>query len=281
MHRYYPPVRVLIGFSLIAIGLAGCNVAPLIEGVRTASADHVAGTPLRVATTNGAIIVTKSDRPDVEIVAKVRAQTQERLDAAEIVAERGPDQTLSIHVAWPGNRPLNREGCSFEISIPDATGVTLVTDNGSLDTTDLSGTAILSTTNGSIAVNHHAGPIQAATTNGTVDVSAAQGSVTANAVNGEINISLASEATGPIEANAVNGTIELNVGPSFVGELSLSTTNGTVAIDSALQPRATSKSKSNAQLLFGTSSQRSTATTVNGSVHVGMSGGLMEAEAVN
>ena len=96
---------------------------------------------------------------------------QERLAAAIILAERTEDGTLSIEVQWPDDRRKGREGCSFEVLIPSATGLDLQTSNGKLTAVGLSGRAELYTSNGTIEVSRHEGPVLAKTKNGRVTLS--------------------------------------------------------------------------------------------------------------
>ena len=254
--------------GVLSLAFAGCDMAPLSERVATITAEHVAGAPLHVETTNGSIAVTKSAGGEVEIFARIRAQNLDRLDAVEIVAQRSGDRALSVRAKWPDDRPLNREGCSFEIRIPDAVGVNLATDNGSLKLTELAGTAELRSANGSVSVERHDGPVSAQTTNGSVNVAQARGPVRAATVNGSIDVDLTSESTGPVEASTTNGAVNLVVGRAFAGQLSLETTNGTVIVEDSLEARVISKSRKHAQLSFGDVGQSSAATTVNGSVRV-------------
>jgi hypothetical protein len=266
----YLGIHWLLSIAMMAALVNGsCNwTSALKEGQKSLTALHVAGTPLRVETANGSISVSKADREDVQIVAKISAATDERLAAAKIVATRFGDNTLMISCDWPDGNPQDREACSFEVQIPDAVGVALVAENGNLQVSDLAGSANLQTTNGNLSVERQAGPVVAGTTNGKVTVSAASGSVKANAANGAINIELAPGSVGPIQADGVNAMIDLAIGPSFAGRLSLGVTNGMVTVDPLVKADVMNGEAHKMQLAFGTSEQRSFATTVNGMVHV-------------
>src|SRR5215813_7137297 len=98
-----------VAAGLLALPAAGCGVfPPPVEATRTSHLAHVAGKPISVETANGSISVAGvSGEKDVTVVAKLRARTQERLDATKVLAERKDDNSLSIYVQWPDN---NREG---------------------------------------------------------------------------------------------------------------------------------------------------------------------------
>lgn len=246
-----------------------CDLAaPLHSGDKSLTVDHVAGAPLQVATGSGSIAVTKTDRPDVQIRAKISAVSEDRLAATKIETVRGIDNTLTVRCAWPGDQPQNRESCSFEIEIPDTNGVTLVSENGNLKTSELTGKATLLSTNGNIEAIAQVGPVEAHTTNGTINVVEAGGAVKAATTNGSIDIELARESAGPIMATAVNATIDVSVGPAFAGTLTLGTTNGLVTVDPSVRARITVGDPHEAQLTFGNSDVKSSATTINGTVRV-------------
>ena len=165
MRVTYIGIHWLLSTALVAslmVATSCDSVAPLFEGERTVTAAHLAGTPLRVETANGSIKVAKSDRKDVEIIAKISATTAERLAAAKIVATRFGDNTLMVRCDWPNGKPESREACSFEVQIPDAVGINLDTENGNVQVSDLAGAADLCSTNGNIQIERHAGPVKAA-----------------------------------------------------------------------------------------------------------------------
>jgi DUF4097 and DUF4098 domain-containing protein YvlB len=240
----------------------------LVNGKLSTTAPHIAGTALRVETANGSIKVAKVDRPDVAVVAQISALTAARLAGTKISATRFGDGTLMIQCDWPGGKPESREACSFDVQIPEAVGVSLESENGDLQLADLAGAAHLLTTNGNVHIDRQAGPIKATTTNGTVAVSEAVGPVKADTANGAIKIALAPQAAGPIEASGVNTAIDLAVGPAFAGTLSLSTTNGIVSVDPSVAASDLRGDAHDMQLVFNNSDAKSSATTVNGTIHV-------------
>ncbi|MEW6745870.1 MAG: DUF4097 family beta strand repeat-containing protein [Planctomycetota bacterium] len=244
---------------------------------------------LRVETVNGNIAVTLSEGPP-EVRAEIRAQTKERLEQTVVLADTQVDGTLFVHVEWPGGERRSNEGCSFEIKVPGANGVTLRTSNGVLTMEGLSGTARLDSSNGSITVRRHAGSLQARTSNGSVKLRKVEGEVDARSSNGRIEvldaaaavsvhtsngrleIRLTPQNAGPVNASTSNGSVELAIGAAFTGELRLDTSNGRVRFDGAPPAGLLSLDKTFAHLQFGEGGPASSVETSNGSIEVSLAG---------
>ncbi len=263
------PQLLIAALLAFAIGSTSSNrLAPLVDGEQALTVAHVTGAPLVVDTANGSITVKRSNRADVQITAKISAISAERIAAAKIVTTRGVDDTLTVCCQWPGGQPKPREACSFDVEVPDAVGVTLNSENGNVRASNLAGQAYLLSTNGNIDVDHHAGPVRAATTNGTVTLSEVEGPVKAFTANGAIDVVLAPNSAGPIDADGVNSAIKLTVGHAFSGNLLLGATNGSVSVDPSLEARTTGNDQHEMQIAFGNGVQKSSATTINGTVRV-------------
>ncbi len=197
--------------------LSGCGNdlgRPLHEETRTANLPHLGDTAIDVVTTNGSVTVNLSNRADVEITAHLRAVSAERLEAAKVVADRDEEGALSVSVDWPDGKPRNREGCSFDVLIPDALDVTLRTTNGRIDLAGLRGKADLHTSNGGIEVTVHGGPLDATTSNGQIKATDIKGTIDASTSNGRIEIS---DAVGRVDAKTSNGTIVVSLAPEGTG----------------------------------------------------------------
>jgi DUF4097 and DUF4098 domain-containing protein YvlB len=274
-------------FLLVAAScLSGCISQPLHEATRTIEHDHAAESGLRVESANGSITVQKTERDNVQIVAHLRAISPERLEAAKTIIERKDDKTLAIRVAWPEDKRLGNEGCSFEIHIPDAVGLHLKTSNGKLQAVGLRGNAELRTSNGRVEIQDHSGPVIAKSSNGNIVVKGVSGaidtetsngkitivgapdSVRAKSSNGALRISFAPESTGPIDAHTSNGTVELELGTSFAGHLSLTTSNGSIELSELPSAQLVSSGKKHTELAFGDADHKSEVRTSNGSIRV-------------
>jgi hypothetical protein len=259
------------------------SLGPVYEETRASQVASAAGKAVDVRTTNGAVTLERADRSDVQITAKLVSPSKERLAEAEVVTDRREDGTLLVYVAWPGDRSLSREGCTFDIKLPGATGVKIESSNGAIRVDGLGGAANLETSNGSITVTGFDGPVTAhssngkivvrdiegradvRTSNGSIEISGVAGGVHAESSNGGVAVTLRPEAMGPVEAHTSNGSITLEIGPAFAGELSAQTSNGGLHL-ADLGATVVSMNKHDAVLRFGTGGERSRLTTSNGSV---------------
>jgi DUF4097 and DUF4098 domain-containing protein YvlB len=294
---------VRVATTVLSIGLLpGCwfpsVLGPLHEQTRVTTAAHAAQSAIRVETANGAVTVAQANRDDVEVVASLRAASEERLAATEVVAERLADGTLSVYVRWPGGHRKSRESCSLEIAVPEAVGVALHSANGSLTIEGLGGKAELTTSNGPIEVRRHGGSVTATTSNGsicaadvagTLEVESSNGNITisgaadrvsARTSNGRMDLALTDEGVGPIHARTSNGEVVLHLGSAFAGELVAETTNGAIRIDDLPGVQVTKHDKSSAVLLFGSAVPQSTIRTSNGSVSIHGTGRALAEEPV-
>lgn len=276
----------LAAVSICCLSLAGCSFQPIYQATRESTTAHVLESALDVETNNGSITVIRADRTDVEIIAHLKANSQERLDATKIVAERVMGGELRVRVEWPGGVRQNREGCSFEIAVPSASGVVLKGSNGAQKIQGLTGTARLSTSNGTVSVAHHVGDINiessngritaeqidgsidARTSNGQIEIREANSSINVHSSNGQIAITMTADATGPVQASTSNGAIKLSVGAQFAGSLNASTSNGNITVSDELQDRVVSQEKNSAELRLSSAAQNSTLETSNGSISI-------------
>ena len=99
-------------FSMLALAgllMAGCDLMPVHTATKKAIVAHVSDTSLHVQTANGSVKVTRADREDVQIEARIRARTLERLDATKVVAERDDNGQLIVRVDWPQGKRLGGE----------------------------------------------------------------------------------------------------------------------------------------------------------------------------
>lgn len=283
LNRFVTSLLVFLATLLIG----GCtSIAPLHKETRTRATAHSPSAPIRVVTTNGAVSLKSSDRDNIQVTANISATTSERLQSTKIVTEKTANGVLSIWVQWPGDKALNREGCSFEILAPNAYGATIQTSNGRIVLSGLSGDAVLNTSNGEIKVHQHTGSVNAKTSNGAVTVEdisgdatlrtsngkiraiSIAGTVSANTSNGAISIDMAPDSNGSLKARTSNGPITLTLSEQFSGELKLNTSNGGIKTMDLTDAHYLSSSKNHLHLQLGDSNQYSEAITSNGTVTV-------------
>ena len=289
MHKYKGLLASLyigLASTLISTYTAeGGGARPTFDDVRALTVDHMAEAGLNVRTDNGAITVKRFDRNDVEITAYIRCVSPERLEAVEIIAEREHSGTLKIYAKWPGGKRKNKEGCSFEVLLPDARDLELRTANGAITAEGFSGTASLKTSNGKITVHAHDGSVDVSTSNGAVDLTAINGTVKATTSNGRISardinggVELRTSngaihavgVTSPVNAHTSNGSISLELATGFAGEMTASTSNGSLDINGLDKAKLISSGKKRIVFAVGDTDHKSSASTSNGSLRIRM-----------
>lgn len=238
------------------------------EETRTSSIPHMAASPLVVDTANGAITVsTSAQATEVTIVAKLRAQTKERLAATKVLAERKDDETLSVYVKWPEDKRLSNEGCAFEVVLPDASSVKLTSSNGAVTAKGINGVVYAESSNGAITVDRAGGEVTAKTSNGSVTISDAPGKVLADSSNGAIRVSMTHDAKGPVKLDTSNGAITLTFGAAFSGTIEADTSNGRVTVSGVETGKIKQHKKSEAAVTLG-DGDKSVLETSNGSITI-------------
>ncbi len=187
-----------------------------------------AGDGLHVRAANGSVALTEAMRDDVLVMATVRATTQERADAVQIVGSSVSGE-LRISAVWPDERKGN-EGVSFVIEAPGGRPVDVATSNGGVTIDGFAGGVLVKSANGPLIVRGHDGPIDLRTSNSKITVTDATGKVTVRSSNGPVTVGLTDGAAGPVQAKTSNNSIDLVVGPGFAGLVYTDTSNGSIGI---------------------------------------------------
>lgn len=187
-----------------------------------------AGDGLQVHAHNGSVDLAEAMRDDVLIKATVKATTQERADAVQVVgtSEGG---NLVISAVWPDQRK-GSEGVSYVIEAPGGRAVDVETGNGHVSIEGFAGGAHADSSNGWVTVSGHEGPVDLRTSNGKITVVNATDEVRARTSNGRVVVSLADGAAGPVHVDTSNGSVEMIVGPGFAGTVHTDTSNGSIRV---------------------------------------------------
>lgn len=215
--------------STTVAGATGCETTQeLFETDRSAVFMSQPGAALEVDTNNGAVRIEPGGQDQIEISAKIRSTSQERLAATQVAVDYGSDNVVRIGVDWPNGMREKRESCSFVILVPQASGVDVETSNGRIEVAGMAGLAKVRTSNGRIEVKDHEGPVDAKTSNGRVTVNGANGRVDVRTSNGRIEVA---RPGGPVDAQTSNGSITLIVPQDFGGVITCDTSNGSIKGD--------------------------------------------------
>ncbi len=283
-------VRSITAAAAVLFGsltLLGCGITQRATFTRTVtiSKTHVEAAPIRAQVSNGSIEVKVGNTDEVQITAKIKALTQDRLDRTMLIVTRTGDQTLDISVQWPDGKRKGNEGCSLTITLPDAGVIALKTSNGRLTVTgvgtdldlqtsngrivasDIPGNIYGRTSNGRVTLTNIGGEIDVDTSNGKLIFTNVTGPIKADTSNGSVQIRLTEAATGPIDISTSNGSATIAVGSRFQGKLQLSTSNGRIKVDEHTNAKSMTINKSSASINFGGNGS-SRVRTSNGSITV-------------
>ncbi|TVQ31121.1 MAG: hypothetical protein EA376_11095 [Phycisphaeraceae bacterium] len=266
-------VSLFVLFGVLTLALlapAGCAMVTH-EETRVVETDAVPLGALVVDTRNGSINVSRSDGPGAVITARLKARSQERLEQVEVVAHRRDDGALHVYVEWPDGRARSGEGCSFDISVPDAEGLQLTTSNGSVAARGFRGESRLRTSNGSVSIRDHDGPVSLRTSNGRITAEEVSGPIELRTSNGGVRARLTPDNPGPVNVRSSNGTITLALGAAFEGDLELRTSNGRISLDDVEGMNLRSVSRSEVLLRAGDGDAHSVVRTSNGSITLSQS----------
>ena len=209
----------MLGIALVSVSACGLSFSHQAEARDeiTRSYPIAAGGTFEVRNTNGTINIEPAEGDTIEVVAErvARAATDEQAEAA--LAEIEFKETVSDdHVVLDSSRRgLDlRVNLSYQVNytvrLPEWVNVTLVTTNGAVDVTGISGEVKIEATNGRIRAT--------GLRNGAV----------VDATNGGVTLDFAEVGDQGIHCETTNGAITLNVPRDVNADLSARVTNGSI-----------------------------------------------------
>jgi DUF4097 and DUF4098 domain-containing protein YvlB len=169
---------------------------------------------------NGAVHITAWDQSVVKVDAVKYANTQERLDEAEIEVDAGSDY-VSIRTKYR-NHDLtwNNDGWNNPASVEYTL---MVPRSARLDEIKL--------VNSALDITGVGGEVRASCVNGQLTAKGLQGRAKLSTVNGRMQAEFDRLGNSPIELTSVNGTLELTLPSDANTELEASTVNGGIDND--------------------------------------------------
>jgi DUF4097 and DUF4098 domain-containing protein YvlB len=186
---------------------------------------------------NGSVQITAWDKNEVQLDAVKTANTQEKLNEAEIRVDAS-DNSIHIETHYPSrfanNNPATVE---YQLQVPRSARLDKIElVNGKLDIDGVKGEVYGSSVNGSVTGQSLSGDVELSTVNGSVrselvDMGKAH-HVKLSSVNGHIELAMPKDANAHLTANTVSGSISsdfsLPIHKGWVGS-NLDTTLGSGA----------------------------------------------------
>jgi len=271
------------------ISQVACRVnADTAPGDLTASvADAMS---LAVTNENGSVelvkdaaVTTMQVTARIQCVAESKEAAEARVKATKLIAERGSDGRVRVHVAFPPRVPgvivaytpmsrASEDSAAIAIRAASLDGIDVTSSNGSISSGAFGGTAMFKTSNGSISVDGHAGPLTMDTSNGSIKASNVGTPLVADTSNGRVEIALAPTATGNVKIDTSNGSVTLNLPAAWQGTVKADTSNGAVRMEDTRQGARTNTVKTDddgASMTVGDATKaNATIDTSNGPVKV-------------
>lgn len=209
-----------------------------------------AGSEVRLANVNGAVILDAWDRDEVKIEAekRVKAGSNERArqileqvrievaaDAKGVRIETKIPRRGNGFFDWLFGNEANVE-VNYRLHVPRRAALDLVNVNGGLTVTGTRGKARMETTNGAIAITGVEGDLEVETVNGGIDVHRSAGTLRAVTTNGSIEAELMDLPDGDdLSFETTNGHVALRLPRDARLSIDAATTNGRVRSDFSVE----------------------------------------------
>ena len=225
-------------------------------------------------THNGSIKINGAEVAECNMTATIVARAATDEEARELA------EKVKVTLAPSGNRLITRidqpsqlinksVSVSLDVEVPNKTDIDLVTHNGSVEISDITGRIDATTHNGKVTSERVSGTTVLNTHNGSVTCREISGGTQLESHNGSIEAFYTDTAPPVCDISIIthNGGIELKTPPGFSGRVDASTHNG--SIDTDLPITVSGKiSKSSLKGTIGTGEGQLNLETYNGSIRI-------------
>jgi len=224
--------------SLLVIGSCGIEIGDWSQAKyeRTVQqqASLAAGSTLVAETAAGSISVAGADVTDCNVIATISARAPTEEEAQQIAEQvnvklESVGQTLTVRAEKPHLKSNRSVSVSFKITVPKQTNAECTSSYGSIELSNLDGSAKGKTSSGSINVTDIQGP---------AELNTSYGSVTCRNVAGQ-SIKLKS-SSGSLTAENIKGSVLLETSYGSVtcknisdGDIKLKSSSGKITLSKA------------------------------------------------
>jgi len=251
-------IGLICGFCICSLLIvSGCDIQigdwPQAKYERTVQqqAPLAAGSMLVAETTAGSITVAGADVTDCNVVATISARAPTEEDAQQIAEQvkvklESVGQTLTVRAEKPHLKSNRSVSVSFKITVPKQTSAECTSSYGSIELSNLDGSAKGKTSSGSIKAQNIQGPVQLDTSYGSltcrnvagesIKLKSSSGSLTAENVKGSVlletsygSVTCKDISGGDIKLKSSSGKITLS--KASFGDCSAHTSYGSIVTD--------------------------------------------------
>jgi hypothetical protein len=220
------------------INIGGCFMQAKYERTMQLSAPLSPGSLFEAETHNGSITINGADVDECSLTATIvtRAATdeeaQELSDQVNVTLVPSGNR-LTAKIDKPTNLINKSVSVSLDVHVPKQTDLDLITHNGAVEITDITGQLDATTHNGKVACERISGTTIFETHNGSVTCNEISGNTKLKSHNGSVKAFYTSDAPSVCDISMVthNGSIELKTPPSLSAKIDVSTHNGSINTD--------------------------------------------------
>ncbi len=232
----------LLCMSIVMVGccinVCGWEMQEKYERVVTLSAPLPNGSTFAAQTHNGSITIDGAEVADCNLTATITAQAVTEQEAQKLAEETkvtlepfGDKLTAKIET------PTIMRNCSVSVSfkgtVPNKTNLELITHNGAVKITGITGQLNATTHNGEVAITQVAGTAKLKTHNGSITCKEVSGDANLETHNGSVKVFYSENAQSVCDVSAIthNGGVEFVAPPNFSAAIEASTHNGSIKTD--------------------------------------------------
>jgi hypothetical protein len=220
------------------INIGSCSMQAKYERTMQLSAPLSSGSTFEAQTHNGSITINGAEVAECSLTATIvtRAATDE--EALELsdqvnVTLVPSGNRLTVKIDKPTNLINKSVSVSLDVQLPNQTDLELVTHNGAVEISDVTGKLKATTHNGKVTCERISGTTTFETHNGSVTCNEISGNTQLKSHNGSIEAFYTSTAPSACDISMVthNGGIELKTPPNLSAKIDVSTHNGSINTD--------------------------------------------------
>jgi hypothetical protein len=228
----------LVMFSAGCINIGSCAMQAKYQRTVQLSAPLSPGSTFEAQTHNGSITINGTEVAECSLTATIvtRAATDE--EALELsdqvnVTLVPSGNRLTVKIDKPTNLINKSVSVGLDVQLPNQTDLELVTHNGAVEISDITGRLEATTHNGKVTSEKVSGTTAFETHNGSVTCEDISGNTQLKSHNGSIKAFYTATAPSVCDISIVtyNGGIELKTPPSFSATIDASTNNGSINTD--------------------------------------------------
>ncbi len=220
------------------INIGSCAMQSRYERTVQLSAPLSPGSTFAAETHNGSITIHGADVADCNLTATIVGQAateedaQELAEKTQVTLEPSGDK-LVVKIDKPTLRMNQSVSVSLNAAVPNKTDLELLTHNGAVEITQITGRVNAATHNGKVTTEDVSGTTILTTHNGSVHCTGLSADAQLKTHNGSIKAYYAQAAPSVCDISIVtyNGSVEFTAPLGFSAQVEATTHNGSVHTD--------------------------------------------------